>query len=539
MLGRGASQGEKGPPAFLKARGTPRKKEAFAMIYTLKTAEKLAGLNAVDLRGGDLAQILGRNSPGDGQWLYRWEPQSGAAPNGGTVLAPADAGRAGRWLLCHNGTVSLGCFGVFGPQTPADAALDALMADESVTRIQICSDINLTRRHTFTRGHVTLDFGGHRLTANGVEPAKHNDPFGALMHFTGTLGAERLEYRLSEPVGELYDLFEVPQARELPLYSWWRVSVNNLSGREEKEIDKLLCVTEHIDDTHVRVNYKMGWPLAAGRTLTWQRIYPVEGVTVQNMEFWGNEGGEATGAQPLALEYAVRCNVRDLHARHTYWPVLLRRHNTEYVTERCSLYNPVEVVVGGTGYLTQQIHCLYGTVRDCTVSNARHLNDFTGSAYCMVENCHGDGDFHGAFVTHGQFEHDLAYVGNSGLLSFANSGPTWGSSAKRITVVRHTGCWGLGFAKVSDLTLQDVAIHKTEKYPQCGNFLLNADGLQMRGCTGDALVLTQRSRRSRRPTLVEGCWFREGITVERGGEGAVAEDTPLVFQNNLSQTGEE
>ena len=45
--------------------------------------------------------------------------------------------------------------------------------------------------------------------------------------------------------------------------------------------------------------------------------------------------------------------------------------------------------------------------------------------------------------------------------SFANSGPTWGSSAKRITVVRHTGFWGIGFAKVSDLTLQDVAVCRT------------------------------------------------------------------------------
>lgn len=123
--------------------------------------------------------------------------------------------------------------------------------------------------------------------------------------------------------------------------------------------------------------------------------------------------------------------------------------------------------MGGTGYLTQQIHCLYGKVRDCTTSNARHLNDFTGSAYCMVENCHGDGDFHGAYVTHGQFEHDLTYVGNSGLLSFANSGPTWGSSAKRITVVRHTGFWGIGFAKVSDLTLQDVAVCRTRRLRRC------------------------------------------------------------------------
>ena len=243
--------------------------------------------------------------------------------------------------------------------------------------------------------------------------------------------------------------------------------------------------------------------------------------------------------------YAVRCDVRDVWARHTYWPVLLRRHNTEYVTERCSLANPIEVVVGGTGYLTQQIHCLYGKVRDCTTSNARHLNDFTGSAYCMVENCHGDGDFHGAYVTHGQFEHDLTYVGNSGLLSFANSGPTWGSSAKRITVVRHTGFWGIGFAKVSDLTLQDVAVCRTgaydgvntEGYGPCGTFLLNADGLQMRGCTAEKLVLTQRSRRAKRPAIVEGCWFRDGIEVVRTGEAAVAPGTPLILRDNLTGPG--
>lgn len=54
---------------------------------------------------------------------------------------------------------------------------------------------------------------------------------------------------------ELYDVFEVPGAGGIPLYSWWQVSVNSLAGREEKEIDKLLCVTERIDESHVRVNY--------------------------------------------------------------------------------------------------------------------------------------------------------------------------------------------------------------------------------------------------------------------------------------------
>ncbi len=297
--------------------------------------------------------------------------------------------------------------------------------------------------------------------------------------------------------------------------------MNALEGREEKEIDKLLMVTERIDDTHVRFNYKMGWTLEAGRRLTYTGIRPVEDVVIQNMAFEGNLGGEDPGISPVALEYAVNCNVRGIRARHTYWPVVIRRHNTEFRTEDCRLVNPTEVVVGGTGYLTQQIHCLYGAVRDCSVSNARHLNDFTGCAYCMVENCHGDGDFHGAFVTHGQFEHDLTYVGNSGLLSFANSGPTWGSSAKRITVLRHTGCWGLGFAKVSDLTIQDAAFLRTEKYEECGTMLLNADGLQLRGCSARKLVLTQRRSRSRRPCVVEDCYFQEGVEVVKEGDAPV------------------
>ena len=135
--------------------------------------------------------------------------------------------------------------------------------------------------------------------------------------------------------------------------------------------------------------------------------------------------------------------------------------------------------------------------------------------------------------------------GANAKIAFANSGPTWGSSAKRITVVRHTGFWGIGFAKVSDLTLQDVAVCRTgaydgvntEGYGPCGTFLLNADGLQMRGCTAEKLVLPQRSRRAKRPAIVEGCWFRDGIEVVRTGEAAVAPGTPLILRDNLTGPG--
>lgn len=415
-----------------------------------------------------------------------------------------------------------------GPDTPADGALEEMLADHGIQVIHAYTPLNFTKRHKISRSGITLDFHGNKVTAEGIEHAPHNDPFSAVLHVSGRQTGEAFTMTLSEPLPEFYDIFEVPDSGLFSVYSWWVVSVNALSGREEKEIDKLLQVTEIIDGTHVRFGYKMGWPLEAGRVLTYRPVEPVERFALKNMEFYGNFGGEETGAQPLALEYAVECDVSGVHAFHTYWPVVLRRHNTGYVTENCSLMNPIEVVVGGTGYLTQQIHCLYGKVRDCTASNARHLNDFTGSAFCMVENCHCDGDFHGAYVTHGQFEHDLTYVGNSGLLSFANSGPTWGSSAKRIHVTRHMGCWGIAFAKVSDLTLSDVEIRKTEKYDECGTLLMNADGLQLRGCRADKLILTKRSDRSERPNLVEGCVFPGGIEIVREGEAKVTGEVKFV-----------
>ena len=76
-----------------------------------------------------------------------------------------------------------------------------------------------------------------------------------------------------------------------------------------------------------------------------------------------------------------------------------------------------------------------------------------------------------------------------------------------------------------------------EGYGPCGTFLLNADGLQMRGCTAEKLVLTQRSRRAKRPAIVEGCWFRDGIEVVRTDEAAVAPGTPLILRDNLTGPG--
>ena len=412
-------------------------------------------------------------------------------------------------------------FGIVDDSRPADDALDAMVNDPAIHRIEAHSDLLFTRRHTFTRSDVELYFGGHTIRTDGIERNTHDNPFGAVMFFQGKVTATKVTHTLTAAMPDQADVFEVGDASAFAVGQWWTAVVNNLAGRDERELQKMVQVTQIVDASHVRVNYRIGWDLAAGRTITWTRVEPVERVHVRDMVFVGAppydgpqngelpDDREYTGSHPVAYEYAVRCDVSDIHATRTWWPVVMRRWCTFFHTERCSLKNPPTVFYGGAGYLTQQIYCLYGHVVDCHSSNARHLNDWTASAYGIVENCHGDGDDAGGnpFTTHGQYEHDLVFVGNSGLMDIANSGAQWGISAKRITVKRHVCSWFVANTKITDLTLEDVHVVPRSTFDPGGTLTVNADGVHMRGCSARTFAVAQRSNRSARPNVIADCSF--------------------------------
>ncbi|MEE1736728.1 peptidase C14, partial [Streptomyces sp. BE147] len=404
------------------------------------------------------------------------------------------------------------------------------------------------KRHLFDRSHIELDFGGHTIRTEGIEKNTHDNPFGAVLSFRGTPTDTTHTHKLSAPMPDLSDLFEVGDSGKFAVGQWWAVESDALAGKYEKEIQRLVQVTGIVDGTHIRVNYQIGWDLAAGRTLSWTRIEPVDRAHVRNMVFEGWGEDEMTGSHPVAYEYAVRCDVSGIEAIGTFWPVVMRRWCTYYRTEQCSLTNPKSVTYGGAGYLTQQIYCLYGHVEDCHTSNARHLNDFTASAYCYVTNCHGDGDDEGPFVTHGQFEHDLVYTGNSGLMTFANSGAAWGGRAKRITVRRHACSWFVARVKITDLTLEDVLVVGKKTLAGSGMLWVNADGVQLRGCTATGpLIVSRASDLSTRPNVIADSSFAFAAgaeitqanvsapvtiarTVLKGVDGAVFNGTgPLVL----------
>lgn len=493
-------------------------------MLQVSNIQALLALNSSERAAHPLVYVSGYAQEDDGgAQLVQWKPDSTKTPNGGTVHEPTDAdGRPGRWEQLHRGVGDFRTFGVFGPTVPADAALDAMMSDPAIHRIEAHTDLNFTKRHVFHRSNIELDFHNHTVTTAGIELNTRDNPFGAVLCFRGTPAGQTQSVVLSAELKELTDVLEVADASAFQAEDWWIARVEpHAEGRAQRELDYLLRVTEIIDATHIRVGYKLGWPLAAGRQITYTRMHPVQRCHVRNMRFEGVpvppsistttrpfETWDQIGSNPVAYEFAVECDVSGIYATRVFWPVIQRRYCSHYVTERCELINPVERDWGGTGYLTQQLNVLYGHVRDCNTSNSRHLNDFTCAGYCMVENCHADGDEYGPFVTHGQFEHDLVFVGNSGLLSFANSGTTWGNSAKRITVKRHVACRVVAHKWLTDLTLEEVHAVRVEGIVDSGSIWANVDGLQMRGCTAEAmLTLSKGSNRSKRPNVIDGCAF--------------------------------
>ncbi|WP_424640341.1 peptidase C14 [Embleya sp. AB8] len=428
-------------------------------------------------------------------------------------------------------------FGILDDHVPADAALDAMVNDPYIHRIEAHTDLLFVKRHTFGRSRIVLDFGGHTVRTTGIEKNTHDNPFGAVLYFKGTVTDTVVRAGLSQPMPDLADVFEVPDSKAFKVGDWWAVTIDPEpgKGKYEQEVQRLVEITQLVDATHIRVGYKIGWDLAAGRTFTWTRIEPVDRAHVRNMVFEGiPDGDQYTGSHPIAYEYTTHCDVEHVDAVGSFWPVIMRRWCTHYRTRACSLKNPASVTWGGAGYLTQQIYCLYGHVEDCHVANSRHLNDLTASAYCYVTNCHGDGDDQGPFVTHGQFEHDLVYTGNSGLMTFANSGAAWGSVAKRITVRKHVCSWFVARVKITDLTLEDMQVIGKPALAGSGMLWVNADGVQIRGCTASGpLIVSQASSRSQRANVIADSTF----TLAKDAEITQANVTSELHLNRVTLKG--
>ncbi|MDF2671635.1 MAG: peptidase, partial [Paenibacillus sp.] len=106
---------------------------------------------------------------------------------------------------------------------------------------------------------------------------------------------------------------------------------NNPGGVAQRELDYLLRVTEIIDAAHIRVNYKLGWPIAKGRQVTFKQMSPDYRSHVRNMRFVGVsvpptasvtvrpfETWDQIGSNPVAYEFVVECDVSGIYATRVF-----------------------------------------------------------------------------------------------------------------------------------------------------------------------------------------------------------------------------
>nr|MYS82130.1 peptidase C14 [Streptomyces sp. SID5474] len=150
------------------------------------TVAALLRLETRRLAANTIVVVAGYHAAGDGGGMVvRWEPRSTLPVNGGTVLADPSPRREGRWIQVHDGVMDFRRFGILDDKVPADAALDAMVNDPYVHRVEAHSDLLFVKRHTFGRSRIVLDFGGHTVRTTGIEKNTHDNPFGAVLYFKG------------------------------------------------------------------------------------------------------------------------------------------------------------------------------------------------------------------------------------------------------------------------------------------------------------------------------------------------------------------
>jgi len=138
-------------------------------------------------------------------------------------------------------------------------------------------------------------------------------------------------------------------------------------------------------------------------------------------------------------------------------------------------------------------------------------------------------------VTHGQYEHDLHFTANSGILTLANSGKAWGQSAARIVINHHRCSMLTADTHVTDLTLTDVCIYRNGEQDNLGILRLNCDGLTVQNCSvSGELTLLQNSRRSIKMNVFENCGFvldpRHDSTISN-----LAPDDPFIVSHPAAE----
>lgn len=351
-------------------------------------------------------------------------------------------------------------------------------------------ELILTDNIIITRGNLEIDMPETEIVWNASEghiPDRQgssnpgNYRFPGIIAFRGSIGDLIDTFVLTNPISKGATTYWCTNNALFSKRQWVIMSSDVGSGQIGREINVMTQVQGSGGAvTQLRVDYKNGWPLAVGRSLSYREVTPLENIKIklkgvrwnQNITDAAGAGDEFTSAQSCALVSLEYVNNADVSLGEGYdhpYPMIV----TAYVRKVFVNYTTTNIPrVPGSDHVVQFNNAYQCRCEHLYNISGRHIVDFSGASYCSVRNCGETGTRNGAFTTHGIFEHHLSYENCYGLLSFANSGEYYGSSADSIDVTNHFGDYLIATAKVTNLNIRNSTFTKGARINNDANTLI-------------------------------------------------------------------
>ncbi|HHK8657582.1 TPA: hypothetical protein ACQYF6_000089 [Vibrio parahaemolyticus] len=523
-----------------------------AVMMTLKSAflrGRVADFNAggLTILNENAIQVMDYPKAGDLRFFeFRTQPQVGSkcvsldmnqlkaqfSDGTNTYLLPLNAVKT-EYSFSEFGGL---CNGIDPDDDALDAAINSLPPGYTLSFAGMGTGegegLVLTRHHVYDRGDIKIKFDNiprYWRAPTGYEPDRttnivNNPRSPGHLCFRGEMTNEVYEQVLTEDLPEFSEVFPVPGVSDrFTRGSWWIVTTDIAPGTTVgREINYLIEAQGHYGNPNqVRLNYRTGWKLLAGRKITYRKVKPVENIKLLDVgdcyyeqeitdgEGSGDEFKSQQATSLISFEIAHKYEITGLRGLDIPFVAIFEQWVNRGKESDCStdlpLHNRSDQVIGRNG-------ALYCEAKEIFNKSGRHVTDHTSSAYCLVKNSRETGTKNGAFTHHGSFEHDIYYEHTGGVMSIANSGPDYGQSAKRISVKNHNGTQLISSQKVSECTFEDCVFSEFAEVNADGNTLRNVDVPNVDPSKKGGLAFTQASNRTGKTTKIVGGKVKLAIT---------------------------
>lgn len=390
--------------------------------------------------------VVGHTLPGIGGDMF-WHDASDttSADNNGTVIRTAVGDKC--WRRKEKGYVTPEDFGYISSLENHDVLFNTFLSSDCDSVCKNKLEFNLTKIFTVSNSNKNIDLGGSIINWNGTDDIGNNDRALGVINVKPTADKVFVELLTSGiSAGNSYFISNSGVS-----YSVGDFVV--LSGKEAGDnetgifpsIYRMVEVTRVAGNT-IYIDTTFGWSVAAGVVSVYS-VEPVINTHVGNFHLNDNQVvtpsvDTNTPAPTIERNKAVcgvaatnlaKGSVKNVTSYGGKFPLTKTSMCLDLELEAINAVDP-DWFAGGEGYTVQVGSSSRVSVSGANGTGCRHVVDFTASAFCTVEDSHDFSPKQNAFITHGEFEHDIHYERCHGaVFSPASAGYSFGNYAHTIT----------------------------------------------------------------------------------------------------------